>query len=334
MVSIRKRTFVSWLLAMAGSLVFIPRLATALQSFPEDSARFAPARQNESVRAELARLQKQTGLTLAAYSFGLQVISFENRRKYDGKSLVPMEDGPGTMSPDGTKIALEVVRWEGAVRAASLGVVRWDGSDLQQYPGIQTLNTCWSHDQSKIAMTAFSKANTTLGIFEVASKQLHTFEPQSEIDPKSHFTSQCWSRDDAQLVYETEGNVKVYEIGNRKWRILAKGTQPTWSPDGDWIAYRDGATYFAIRPSGEDKKTLFNKTRAVSGLYWSPDSRFVAYIHQDFIGLDTEFYHLMVRRLQDNSEDWVANGVLCCINYQWVKNAQLVRHVESELPSH
>jgi hypothetical protein len=71
----------------------------------------------------------------------------------------------------------------------------------------------------------------------------------------------------------------------------------------------------------------------VSGLYWSPDSRFVAYIYQDSFGL-TEFYHLMVRRLQDNSDDWVANGVLCCINYQWVKNEQLVRHVKSELPAH
>jgi hypothetical protein len=57
---------------------------------------------------------------------------------------------------------------------------------------------------------------------------------------------------------------------------------------------------------------------AVSALFWSPDSRFVAYVPQDSFALDIEFYHLMVRRLEHGSEDWLADGVSCCINYQWV----------------
>jgi hypothetical protein len=276
------------------------------------------------------RLQQQTGLTLAAYNFGLQIVSFKNRQKYDGKSLIQLEEGPGTMSPDGTKITLQRVRWEGAAHHVSLGVVRWDGSDLQEYPETHPLDVCWSHDQSKLAMTVFIKPSTSLGILDLGSKLLRTFEPGAQIDQRSHFTSQCWSQDDKHLVYETEGDVHVYEIGKQNSRILARGTDPTWSPDGEWIAYRDGENYYAIQPSGDGKKRLFHKTRAVSGLYWSPDSRFVAYVHQDFFALDTEFYHLMVRRLEDNAEDWVANGVHCCVNYQWVANPQLLERVESE----
>jgi hypothetical protein len=68
----------------------------------------------------------------------------------------------------------------------------------------------------------------------------------------------------------------------------------------------------------------------VSALYWSPDSRFIAYVHQDFFALDVEFYHLMVRRLEDGDEDWVANGVACCIGYQWVTNKELLPIVQAQ----
>jgi len=305
----------------------VPRLLYALSIFVVLGVS-AQAIPRESVRTELAQLEKQKGLTLTSYYDGLQVVSFKNHRKYHGKKLVPMEGGASAISRDGTEIALELVRWE-KERRESLAIVRWDGNDPREYPGIVALDACWSHDQSKLAMTVFIKPNANLGILDLGSKQMHTFEPRGQIDQRSHFTSQCWSQDDRRVVYETEGNVQVYEIGDQNWRILAKGTQPTWSPDGNWIAYRDGDSYYAIRPAGEDKKKLFHKTRAVSGLYWSPDSRFVAYVHQDFLALDTEFFHLMVRRLDDNSEDWVADGVDCCINYEWVVNPELLKLAQS-----
>lgn len=261
----------------------MPRLLYALSIFVVLGVS-AQAIPRESVRTELAQLEKQKGLTLTSYYDGLQVVSFKNHRKYHGKKLVPMEGGASAISPDGTEIALELVSWE-KERRESLAIVRWDGNDPREYPGIVALDACWSHDQSKLAMTVFIKPNANLGILDLGSKQMHTFEPRGQIDQRSHFTSQCWSQDDRRVVYETEGNVQVYEIGDQNWRILAKGTQPTWSPDGNWIAYRDGDSYYAIRPAGEDKKKLFHKTRAVSGLYWSPDSRFVAYVHQDSLHL-------------------------------------------------
>jgi len=55
----------------------------------------------------------------------------------------------------------------------------------------------------------------------------------------------------------------------------------------------------------------------------------VAYTHEDFFALDVEFYHLMVRRLQDNSETLVADGVACCIGYQWVSNPELLKQAEA-----
>jgi hypothetical protein len=36
-----------------------------------------------------------------------------------------------------------------------------------------------------------------------------------------------------------------------------------------------------------------------------------------------------VRRLEDNSETWVADGVACCIGYQWVRNLELLKPAEA-----
>ena len=156
----------------------MPRLLYALSIFVVLGVS-AQAIPRESVRAELAQLEKQTGLILTAYYDGLQVVSFKNHRKYNGKKLVPMEEGADAISPDGTEIALELVRWEKEPRQ-SLAIVRWDGSDLREYPGIVALDACWSHEQSKLAMTVFIKPNANLGILDLGSKQMHTFEPGPE----------------------------------------------------------------------------------------------------------------------------------------------------------
>jgi hypothetical protein len=59
----------------------------------------------------------------------------------------------------------------------------------------------------------------------------------------------------------------------------------------------------------------------------------VAYDHQDFFALDTEFYHLMVRRLEDGSEDWIADGedASWAMNYQWVTKPQLLDQIKSQV---
>jgi hypothetical protein len=89
----------------------VPRLLYALSIFVVLGVS-AQAIPRESVRTELAQLEKQKGLRLTSYYDGLQVVSFKNHRKYHGKKLVPMEGGASAISPDGTEIALELVSWK------------------------------------------------------------------------------------------------------------------------------------------------------------------------------------------------------------------------------
>jgi Tol biopolymer transport system component len=162
----------------------------------------------------------------------------------------------------------------------------------------------------------------TLGILDLNSKQVRTIA--INMDQRMYVTSQCWSPDDHQLVYETDGNVRLYDFQNDRADAIAQGTEPTWSPDGEWIAFRDRDTYYAMHPNGSGRKKLFHNHwgSAVSSLYWSPDSRFVAYVRElGFLqggALDAEVNQLRVRRLADGSDDSLCPDNVDLGGYRWI----------------
>ena len=281
-----------------------------------------------SVRTELEQLQRQNGLTIGLFNYkGIGVLLFRKRSFAYRNLLFDRNSSTGAISRDGTEIAVSQLR----SKPSSVVVIRPDGSSLREYSGIRANSLmCWSYDNSKLVVET---SDPQIRLLDLKSKLVQDLDLASDV----LLTSQCWSPDNSQIVYESrDENVAVYDLGKGNSTKLVKGTEPTWSPDRNWIAYRDGDTYYAIHPSGEGRKKLFHKRRAVSGLYWSPDSRFVAYVHQDFFALDVEFYHLMVRRLEDSSEVWVVDGedAGAGYNYQWVTNPQLLEQVESGATSH
>ena len=304
-------------IALIAGLVFVASAAGAVT--------------DESVRAELVRLEKAKGLAIAFYDNVLGVVSFKKRGYYELGKLVPMGSSAGTVSFDGSEVAINSSNWGPGYRdhTRSLDIVATDGRGIREYREALASEGCWSRDKSKLDITIFNPPESHVGILDLGSRKIHAFAPQMNYET-SHFNSQCWSPDNKELVFETDGKVQVYEIEKDQMRTLAVGTQPTWSPDGNWISYRDRDDYYVIPPSGDGKKKLFHKRRAVSALFWSPDSRFVAYVHEDLLALDVEFYHLMVRRLEDGDEDWVADGVACCINYQWIENPDLLKRALAE----
>jgi hypothetical protein len=288
----------------------------------------------ESVRAELIRLQKQTGLTLASLGFGLNVALFDKRTLVQ----IPISTGPaimtGTISRDGTEIIVSRLR---ASASDSLELLRTDGSDSRKLPltyagamvsPVQSL--CWSYDKSRLAVGIHrGSPELKLEILNLGSGVDQTVAPSVKEQ-----ISQCWSSDDKNIVYEAGDGVRIYEVGGDKSSTLLApgGKDPTWSPDGNWIAFRDGNTFYEIRPDGQDKRKLLHRRDVYSPLWWSPDSRFVAYIALARFAID-DVYELRVRRLEDNSDDWVAEGQIAG-EYQWVISPQLVSQAGSQTNLH
>jgi Tol biopolymer transport system component len=294
----------------------------------------AGPQRNESVRAELVRVQKQTGLSLASLGFGLNVVLFDKRTLVQTPIPTGLALVRGTISRDGTEIIVSRVRTSAS---DSLELLQTDGSNTRELPftyagsmvsPVQSL--CWSDDKSRLAVAVHrGSPDVKLEILNLGSGVDQTVDPSVQ-----GLESQCWSSDDKRIVYEARDGVRTYEVGNDKSStLLAPGAKKsTWSPDGNWIAFREGDTFYEIRPDGRDKQKLLHRKNVYSPLWWSPDSRFVAYVSTAPFALD-DVYELRIRRLVDNSEAELAEGQISG-NYQWVTSPQLVKQAGSQTKLH
>jgi hypothetical protein len=272
-----------------------------------------------SARKELEQLQEKYGLALEVVDERgrISILSFK-KREFVARSRDAI-GSIGRVTPDGNYAAL----WSGS-QPSAVAIVGLDGNALKKYPGVRGFPVCWSYDGFRLMLETPERQLEAMDVASGAVQEL----PIDGAADQPMITSQCGSPDGNKIVYRSaEGIVSVYDFGMRTSTPLVEGSDPTWSPDGNWIAYRDGKTYHAIRPSGKGRKKLFHRTRAVSGLCWSPDSRFVAYIHEDlfsFLGNS----RVMVRRLADGSEEWMAQGVGAGARFQWVRNPELVKWMD------
>jgi len=297
----------------------------------------------ESLRSELIHLQKQTVFTLVSGRENkIYAVSFANGKLtkptiWPGRGIILS----GGFSEDGSRVAVALCG-QAAPPHCFLAIVDKDGSHPHEYPnlGNPSYMACWSRDSSKIAIVAQnwrdgSHTNELL-ILDVATggTQLIGRGSTSFVDP------QCWSPGDKQVVYTSDNmsdhpRSSIYDVESKALREFSVGTRPTWSPDGNWIALMDcppslwGCKYFVVRPSGSERKFLF-KSEAATALWWSPDSRLVAYVNGAGFFERTppqqlrEMVRLRVRRLEDGSVDSFADffdGDM--MEFQWVKYSEV-----------
>jgi hypothetical protein len=293
---------------------------------------------NESLRDELIRRQRETGLTLATYYLAnLNVVLFSSR------SLAE------TGEHDGQEVAF---RLDDPLATSTFAISHLDGSSRRDYSEIaMPSQTCWSYDRSKLLLTVRDSVldHTTLRLMDVTSKATRDLDSAAYV----YLTPQCWSPDGKHAAYETQdpihrkkdgsseivnATVKLYDFALNESRQLTKGSAPTWSPDGKHIAFLNHDTYFVITPDGNARATLFHEDAAHSGLIWSPDCRLVAFLSRNHlfeppILLDVGPVRLRVRRLSDGSSDWVAQlSDVYLPDFQWLENKDLISRAQSKHP--
>jgi hypothetical protein len=305
-------------IACAAVLLFVPMLASS---------------SSESVHSELTRLQNDSGYRLVSVRDNkIFTLSFLNNSLSGSKPFV--DKGTvvgGSVSPDGTKVAVSLCLDPGITHPKPnvsdcpsgfvLAIARIDGSDLRKYPDLAAggIGFCWSHDMSKLALTMRDRRLGQSSPYNLQILDLETGLTEVIADGTDAFVdSQCWSPDDKQIVYTVNKPmgiriVRLYDTRTKESKDMAGGGHPTWSPDGNWIAFlfcppslRD-CVYYRIRLSTSQQDLLF-KADGETGLSWSPDPRFVAYV----IGASSserkpseqmrEMLRLRVRRLEDNAE--------------------------------
>jgi hypothetical protein len=160
----------------------------------------------------------------------------------------------------------------------------------------------YSSDGSRIAVVADTNGGRQLLIFDVA-KETWTVAPYPTGGLRRQ-TTMGWSPDNKRLVVEIQRGgmpyspqmskadadrnpaIAILDIDSGNVQKLGEGFNPTWSPDGQWIAYFEpsGASCLVVHPDGTGLRVVKRFKRSPfffiaetsfewGGPVWSPDSK-------------------------------------------------------------
>ncbi|MEO8050898.1 MAG: hypothetical protein ABI833_10825, partial [Acidobacteriota bacterium] len=180
------------------------------------------------------------------------------------------------ISPDGLKVI--IMDYQG-----NLTINRIDGQVLMatsalKFPNMQS----WlSPDGKRLLFLTLSNSSISgLYIADLTSNRVEFLERELPPPGLSYGLSKSagWSRDGTSVVYAHERQIIKLDLGSRMKSTLANGTNPSWSPDGKWIAYKgEDGTARLIASDRSLQKDIMPGHQILGYLHWSPDSEYLMF---------------------------------------------------------
>lgn len=245
-----------------------------------------------------------------------------------------------SLSPDCKYVA--VVRTAGSGKEAISTYSFTDGtlSDLHSWDG-DLYGLSWSPMGGQIALVADEPdSRSLLRVLDIRNGDVIELVPsrlgiQGRISIDS---PPSWSPDGKKVAFEidqTAGGpykrvVAIVDVISQEASVLTEGESPSWSPNGDIIAYYDlkKRDVHTIKPDGSGKKKLFSPYSLLGGpawpgglslpLLWSADEPIVGY--NEIVG-EGPTYSFSVRNLKNGKRQRVyANSRLAVVAWRKAQN--------------
>lgn len=179
------------------------------------------------------------------------------------------------ISSDGLKVILMDYQ-------LNLTINRIDGEILMatsalKFPNMQS----WLSPNGKrlLFLALGNSSSSGLYIADLTSNRVEFLERELPPPGLSYGLSNSagWSRDGASVVYSHEGQIIKLDLASGNKSTLAKGTHPSWSPDGKWIAYREFGKARLMAADGSFQKDILPGHQIFGYLHWSPDSEYLMF---------------------------------------------------------
>ncbi len=232
----------------------------------------------QSLLAELEKQSAMQGLIIAGVmNQDLIVFPFSKNpfvRRFFGYRL-----GAARTSPDGTAVLGYSYFDNPGIPARRIALISADGHviALLNRDVVNVADMAVSPDLTTIVFAGKDPGNRQVGIFlgRLGTSDINLAVPLPSHGGVPQETSVSWLYDGSAVVFSRDSEVWTYNLGSGKTALLFRGgTNPSSSPDGQWIAYRnsDGYAMIASRRGTGAKRA---SREPIDGyVHWSPDSAY------------------------------------------------------------
>ena len=187
--------------------------------------------------------------------------------------------GMASFSPDTRKITFKEENGRGEDSLVVLDLKQSKMQVLLEMPFLD--GPRWSPDGGAIAFSGRSRKSGAYSLYSYGldNKRLTTLIQDNLKDGELVFS---WAPDGKHIVYQSsENGIYDLNIANRESSKIDDGWFPTWSPSGEFIAYRaDGSSdsgYVVYNLQTHSKRRILQRVSAYRSLIWSPDSKLLVY---------------------------------------------------------
>lgn len=155
-------------------------------------------------------------------------------------------------------------------------------------------------------------------------------------NPSEDSTEISWSPGGDAFTYTSGNRIYIFDVSTGASQAIAYGQNPTWSADGQWLAFRSSDGWAtAINPVTHVSKRLLPDHKILGAVHWSPDSQYV--LVSEAVGVISNILRwrspggpssgeLVVYRLRDGAGASVGSISLKGGNdrgFEWVKDLRV-----------